>query len=128
MGMMTSGLSAMIRCAAALELDAENVGRCVETLSIGSAEDGSGYALQIAGRHLCYMVTLCGDQVRVSAGLLDSTAAPEFLLTVKDCEAEWETVFHFVSSLEKYEVQSLERPIQVGNPVIHPPAECWIIG
>jgi hypothetical protein len=120
----TAGLSALIRLGAALELDAENEGRSMEAISIGSENSQGTYALEIAGRHLCYTVTLCGEQARVFAVLLDSPTEPDLLLKVKDTETEWNTVFRFISSLEKYEVKSLERPIMSG-PVGEPDA--WIV-
>ena len=64
---MGSGLSAMIRLGAALELDAENRGACMETLSIGGHPEG--YALEIAGQWLCYAVAIRGEQVFIGANL-----------------------------------------------------------
>jgi hypothetical protein len=127
-----SGLSALVRLAASLELDAENTGRCMVTLSIGggvgSADDSPGdYVWVAAAAHLCCSVAIHGGEVRTAASLVDSISQPQTLLRAPDTEQGWELVFRFISSLEKYEVQSLERPIQVGNPVIHPPAECWIV-
>jgi hypothetical protein len=122
--MMTSGLSAMIRLAAALELDAENTGRCMETLSIGQTEGFSGYVLEIAGAHLCYSIAIGGGQVFVGASLVDSISQPETLLQAPDSEQGWELVFRFISSLEKHEVKSLQRPIVFGTPG---EPDAWVI-
>ena len=108
---MTSGLSAMIRCAAALELDRENAGATMETLSIGHAEGSYDYVLEIAGAHLCYSVSMYGEEVRTGASLVDSISQPQTLLRTPDAESGWELVFRFISALEKYGVRSLVRPI-----------------
>ena len=124
--MMGSGLSAMIRFAAAVELED---GVALETLSIGSPKNSltSYYEWEGAGRFLMYTVAIVGTEILVSASLLDSTDAPELLLRAKDNESGWKLSFQFVCSLERYEVQSLTRPIQVGDPIIHDPTTCWIV-
>jgi hypothetical protein len=121
-----SGLSALIRLGASLELDSENQGGCMTALSIGAAHNSlaGNCELEIAGKFLVYVVSIRGEQVLVSAALLDGTEEPELLLRAKDAESAWETVFKFVSALEKYAVKDLTRPIVVG-PVGEPDA--WIV-
>ena len=128
-----SGLSALIRLGVSLELDSENTGGCMTALSIGcpgnSLAGGNTCELQIAGKFLLYAVSIRGEAVVVSVALLDGIADPEVLLRTPDTEAGWELIFKFISSLEKYEVKNLERPIQVGDPAAgHDPETCWIIG
>jgi hypothetical protein len=118
----------MIRCGAALELEPDV---SLETLSIGQPGNSlaEGYEMETAGTFLLYTVALRGAEVHVSASLLDSTAAPEHLLRAEDNETGWRTAFHLICSMEKYRVQSLARPIVVGNPALgDPPEECWIVG
>ena len=123
MASLANGLSALIRLGASFELDSG-----VETLSIGCPENSQrDYYLETAGKWLCYRIDIRGAAVLVSASLLDSTGAPQVLLKTCDVEARWEVVFRFLSSLERYEVRNLERPILVGNPVLDDPATCWII-
>ena len=118
----------MIRLGAALELEWENAGACMETLSIGAGPEGSGYAMEIAGAWLSAIRSpFIARRFVLSASLLDSVGQPELLLKTEDNEAGWELCFRFICSLEKYRVQSLARPIAVGNPVWDPPAECWVI-
>lgn len=121
-----SGISALIRAGAALELEP---GVALEALSIGAPHNSfaEGYELESAGTFLCYTIALRGAEVHVSAALMDSTAAPDHLLKTPDSEDGWRVVFAFISSMERYQVQSLERPITVGNPLIHPPETCWMV-
>ena len=116
----------MIRCAAACELES---GVSLETIFIGSPPNSlsENYEWQACGSFLLYGVALAGAEIRVSAALFDSIGEPQFLLRTPDCEEGWRLVFAFVCSLEKYQVQSLERPITVGNPLIHPPETCWVV-
>ena len=90
---MGSGLSAMVRCAASLELDLPSL----ETLSIGAPQNslaGNFYELEIAGRWLCYTVSIVGSEhVLVSASLVDCVNPPELLLKARVTEPEWERFF-----------------------------------
>jgi hypothetical protein len=121
---MSSGLSALIRLGAALELEPDV---SLETLAIGQLGNSltGSYELETAGRWLCYTVTIAGSEhVLVSASPVDSVNPPEVLLKVRDTEPEWETVFHLVRTLEKAGVKSLERPIEaIGDS----PETSWII-
>ncbi len=120
-----SGLSGLIRACAAVELDWERLGGSVETIAIGTSTDGC--FAQICGAHLLYDLRVHSEQVFTGVSLLDSAAEPQTLLRSPDSEQGWELTFRFISSLELYKVQSLERPIQVGDPVVHLPETCWII-
>jgi hypothetical protein len=120
-----SGLSALIKLGAGLELEA---GVSLETLAIGRPHNSfaEGYELETCGQLLLYRITT-GAEVNVSASLADSISDPEHLLRTQDNEEGWRLCFNFISSLERYQVQSLERPITVGNPLIHPPETCWVV-
>ena len=121
MGM--SGISALIHTAARLELDFG-----LETLAITCPENAPGdCTLEIAGRFLLYSIGIYNEGIHVAASLLDATASPEHLLHCPDNEQGWELGTRFITSLEKYEVRSLVRPILVGDPYYHDPATCWII-
>jgi hypothetical protein len=121
-----SSLSALIRLAASLELEPEVA---LETLAIGQPRDslaGSFYELETAGRWLCYTVNIAGEQVLVSASLLDGIDAPEMLLRTTDRGAEWLVVFHLICALEKAGVKSLARPIEA--IIDGDPEHSWVIG
>ena len=117
-------MSALIRCGAALELEA---GVSLETLSNGAPPNAlaENYELETAGRHLCYTVALRGVQVLVSASLLDGIDPPEMLLRAKDTEPEWQVVLHFISALEKAGVKSLARPIEAITD--DDPEHSWVV-
>lgn len=116
----------MIRCGAGLELEP---GVELETLSIGHPENSlaDGYEMETAGAFLSYTIAIRGTEVHVFAALIDSISAPEFLLRIPDSEDGWRVAFAFISSLERYQVQDLTKPIQVGDPTIHDPHTCWIV-
>ena len=116
----------MLRAGAGLELEPDVN---LETISIGAPPNSlaGNYELETCGRFLLYRIALAGAEVHVAAAPADSISPPEHLLRCPDSEEGWRLVFAFVSSLERYRVQNLERPIKVGDPVVHDPATCWII-
>jgi hypothetical protein len=122
----STGLSGLIRLAANAELES---GVSLETIFIGAPPNSisENYEWQACGSFLLYGVALAGAEIRVSAALLDSIGEPQFLLKMPDCEDGWRVAFAFISSLERYQVQDLTKPIQVGDPTIHDPHTCWIV-
>ena len=114
----------MIRCGAALELEPDVA---LETLAIGQAPNSlaGSYELETAGKHLCYTVAIRGEQVLVSAALMDAAGEPEVLLRTRDAEAQWLVVFRVICALEKSGVQSLARPIEAISP--DGPESSWVI-
>ena len=136
---MSSGLGALIRLGASVELDSdlltifigcpETAGAAYRTNFVACSENrlGADYELETTGNHLLYRVAIVGAEVHVCASLLDSIGVLELLLRTPDSEDGWRVAFAFISSLEKYQVQSLERPIAVGDPAIHDPSTCWIV-
>ena len=123
--MMKSGLSAMIRLAAALELED---GVLLETISIGSPKNSlSAYCeWEGAGTFLMYTISIVGSKMLVSVSLLDSISEPQVLLRIPDVEASWVTAFNLICSLEKYRVQDLTRPITI-NGLASDGSDSWII-
>lgn len=123
---MSSGLSGLIRLAAALELDPE---AALETIFIGAPRNSpaGNFEWQGCGNFLLYSVELAQGEIRVSAALLDVIAEPQFLLKAPDTEEGWRLVFHFICSLERYRVATLVKPIRVGDPLFNDPSTCWII-
>ena len=135
---MSSGLGALIRLGASVELDSN-----LQTIFIGAPEPGvytttfvgcperclgADYELETAGHFLLYRIAIVSQGVHVSASPLDSINVPELLLKTEDNENGWRLALAFISSLEKFAVCSLERPILVGDPLLNDPAECWIVG
>ena len=118
--MSGTGLSAMVHAAAAFENDL-----AMETLSIGrAAVDDADSVLEIAGRWLCYRVALCGPEVRLAATVMDAAPAPETLLRSPDTESGWDTTRRLIASLERNQIKSLARPIEVGSPG---DPDAWVI-
>jgi hypothetical protein len=76
---------------------------------------------------LFFTLNLDGERVSVGAQTMDQPGPPDTLLRTPDTGQGWELITRFITSLEKYEVRSLVRPILVGDPYYHDPATCWII-
>jgi hypothetical protein len=129
---MGSGLGALIRLGASVELDSDlqtifigcPTTAAYTTTFVGCPEGhlGADYELETTGNHLLYRVAIVGAEVHVCASLLDSIGVPELLLKTPDSEDGWRLCSRFISALEKYEVRSLERPITVGNRSMMIPA------
>jgi hypothetical protein len=120
---MGSGISAMLRLGAGLELEQDVA---LETISIGPVGNSlaGAYQLETCGAFLLYRVTIAGAEVHVSASLADSIAEPAHLLRTQDCEEGWRLCFAFISSLERHGVRSLVRPIVFGTPG---EPDAWVI-
>ena len=117
---MAAGIRALIDLAASLEDQF-----AMETLALGrSATDDADSALEIAGRWLLYRIALHGPEVRLAASLMDGIAPPETLLRSPDSDPGWDTVRRLAASLERNAIQSLQRPIEVGEP---PDPDAWVI-
>ena len=104
-----SAISSLIRTGAQLENDWG-----LETLFITCPESSTNCEMQTAGRFLLYVISTHAEEVHTAVALMDSVAAPQTLLRVRDDTSGWELITRFVGSLERYEVKSLERPIMIG--------------
>ena len=83
----STGLSAMIRCAAALELGPDTL---LETIAIGTPPNSFAanyYEWEGAGAFLLYTISIVGTEVLLSVSLLDSISEPQVLLRIPDVEA-----------------------------------------
>ena len=89
---MSSGLGALIRLGASVELDSdlltifigcpETAGAAYRTNFVACSENrlGADYELETTGNHLLYRVAIVGAEVHVCASLLDSIGVLELLL------------------------------------------------
>jgi hypothetical protein len=119
-----TGLGAAIQMTARLELDFPGL----MVLSIGrSATSDANTLLELGGRWILYEVLLLFGEVRLALALMDGVKAPEPILRSPDTVEGWDVVGRLIRSVETNEVRSLRRPIQVGNPVLDDPRNCWMI-
>ena len=111
--MSGSGLSAMIRIGAELEHQFSSI----EVIEIGRPATGpeQDFTMQVCGRWLFYTVALYGPQIRLSAQPMDTGAAPDLLLRDRDNENGWQTARGVIAALERYEIKSLERPMEAAG-------------
>jgi hypothetical protein len=110
---MSAGLSALIRIGAELEHEFASI----EVIEIGRPATGpeQDFTMQVCGRWLFYTVALYGPQIRLSAQPMDTGAAPDLLLRDRDNENGWQTARGVIAALERYEIKSLERPIEAAG-------------
>jgi hypothetical protein len=107
-----SGVAAMVRAAVSFETDL-----AMEVLTIGKLEDPlEDCVLEVCGKWLAYRIALHGGGAFLSAQLMDAGDEPDLLLRVRDDAAGWQTVSRVVAALEKHEIRSLARPIEIGTP------------
>jgi hypothetical protein len=110
---MSAGLSALIRIGAELEHEFASI----EVIEIGRPATGpeQDFTMQVCGRWLFYTVALYGPQIRLSAQSMDTGAAPDLLLRDRDNENGWQTARGVIAALERYEIKSLERPMEAAG-------------
>jgi hypothetical protein len=110
---MSAGLSALIRIGAELEHEFASI----EVIEIGRPATGpeQDFTMQVCGRWLFYTVALYGPQIRLSAQPMDTGAAPDLLLRDRDNENGWQTARGVIAALERYEIKSLERPMEAAG-------------
>ena len=110
---MSAGLSALIRIGAELEHEFASI----EVIEIGRPATGpeQAFTMQVCGRWLFYTVALYGPQIRLSAQSMDTGAAPDLLLRDRDNENGWQTARGVIAALERYEIKSLERPMEAAG-------------
>ena len=110
--MSYTGVSGMVRCALWLEIQIE-----LEILSIGRGglDRIDSCTLEAAGKHLSYTITLDGGFLFLRVQLLDACDPPEALMSVGDTKQGWETVSRVVGAMERNNIKSLERPIELGS-------------
>jgi hypothetical protein len=108
-------LSALIRIGAELEHEFASI----EVIEIGRPATGpeQDFTMQVCGRWLFYTVALYGPQIRLSAQPMDTGAAPDLLLRDRDNENGWQTARGVIAALERYEIKSLERPIEAAGTI-----------
>jgi hypothetical protein len=114
------GVSAMVRIALHLENEWG-----MDVLSIGREcfDRKDSCTLSVTGKWLAYYVTLDGGWVFLRVQLLDLGDEPQQLLSVGDGEAGWKTICQLIAALERGEIKSLARPIEIGESG----KDCWVI-
>ena len=108
----SSGVSAMVHaaCWSADRLD-------LEILSIGRAGDAPPHSckLEMCGPFLFYDITLDGGWIFLSAQLMDRGDPPESLASFGDGPDGWRQVCSIVRCLEREQIKSLAKPIELGG-------------
>jgi hypothetical protein len=67
------------------------------------------------GKWLCYYVTLDNTFVFLKVSLMDQGNEPELILSVGDVDERWRELFKIIRALERDQIKSLERPIEIGG-------------
>jgi hypothetical protein len=108
-----SGLSALIRIGAELENEFDSI----EVIALGRSATApvDDFTMEVCGQYLFYTVALAGPQIRLSAQPMDTGAAPDLLLRTGDNENGWATTRGVIAALERYQIRSLERPIEAAG-------------
>jgi hypothetical protein len=111
--MSKSGIAAMVQmgawCDNQLALEVLSIGRSVE-----EHLSGEDCVLELVGRFLAYLIALRGGWVWLYGSLSDSADEPELLLRAADGGQGWRDVARVVRLLEREQVRSLEKPIELG--------------
>ena len=111
----------MVRCAVwcedQLEMEVLSLGR-----SVNATED---CVLELAGKWLAYRIALRGTWIWLFLSLMDSGGEPELLLNVGDTAQGWRKTCAVVRLLEREEVRSLARPIELNGGTGF---RGWVIG
>jgi hypothetical protein len=122
--MSGSGLNAMINLGAWL---GNEFG--MEAISCGrGATAHEDCVLETCGKWLLFRIALRSNEVYLAASTLDDTAPAQTLLRATDTAVGWDTVRRLIAAMETHEVRDLKRPIEVGDPVVNDPNNCWVIG
>ena len=111
--MSNSGIGAMVQAAAFCETQ---LGMEILSFGRGGLEPENSHVLEICGRSLLYIIKLDGcERILLQMQLLDSAAEPRLFLNIDDSESGWKTVAAVIRALEEENVDSLERPIELGG-------------
>jgi hypothetical protein len=79
----------------------------------------------MSGKWLAYHVTLDNGWLFLKVQLMDRGDPPELILTVADNAENWRAVYKIIRKLEEHEIQSLQKPIELGEPGS---PDSWAIG
>lgn len=110
--MSPDGIGGMVQLGARAESELNML-----ALSLGrSAISDVDCAMELAGRHLLFTLTLRGGQIYTAAALLDDIAGPQTLLRCPDTAQGWATIHRLIAAMETHAVKSLTCPIEVGTP------------
>ena len=121
-----TGLSAAINLAAFCENELDMV-----VLEIGSSPDPganptSNCAMELAGEHLLYSISLKRTGVYLAAAPLDGDGVLETIVRFNDTANDWTILQRLCGALERYGVKSVrERPLEIGTPG---EPDSWVIG
>jgi hypothetical protein len=110
--MSDSGIGAMVQSAAWMSYRLD-----LEVLTFGRAGDApkDSCLLQMTGRFLAYNVLLDGGWIFLSAQLMDKADPPESLASFADGPDGWKQVCAIVRGLERDQIKSLAKPIELGG-------------
>jgi hypothetical protein len=112
--MRDSGIGAMVYagawCSHTLGLEVMSIGRSVE-----DNIKGEDYVLEMRGRFVAYRITLRGGWVSLYAAEMDAPEEFQLLINVGDGAEGWRTIARLIAALERYQVRSLAKPIEIGE-------------
>jgi hypothetical protein len=107
-----NGIAALVKLAVFLD---DQCG--MEILSIGreGLDRQDSCTLIAFGKWLCYHVILDNSFVFLKVSLMDQGNEPELILSVGDVDERWRELFKVIRALERDEIKSLERPIELSG-------------
>jgi hypothetical protein len=127
--MSGSDVGAMVRAGAWFET---RLG--MHVLSIGREADNvtDDCVMEVCGRWLAYRLALRGGWVWLHVSLMDYGNPPELLLTTADGPEGWRQVCKIVRLLEREQVRTLQKPIELGGGcgpgliILATRGRCWV--
>jgi hypothetical protein len=120
-----TGLSAAINMAAFCENELGMIVLGVGSLPEPGANPTLDCAVELAGAHLVYSISLKRTGVYLAAAPLDGDGALETIVRFSDTANDWATLQRLVGALERNAIRALHpRPLEVGYG---PGFDNWII-
>jgi hypothetical protein len=80
--------------------------------------------LEVFGKHLYFAIVVADEKLTLLAQALDCVDPPEVLVTLPDDVESFKTLTRLLRGLERNDVTSLNRPIEVGEAGS---PESWVI-
>ena len=107
-----NGVAALVKLAVFLD---DQCG--IEILSIGreGLDREHSCTLVAFGKWLEHQVKVDSTFVFLRLSLMDQSGEPELILTISDIDEQWREMFKILRALEREEVKSLERPIELNG-------------
>jgi hypothetical protein len=101
-----------VRCSVHLE---DNFHVTVDFCGRRSLDPENSWTLELSGKHLAYQLQIDNTALFLKLREMDAGEQWDCVLTLLDSSKSWRTIYNLVAKLEKNEVCSLARPIQIGE-------------